>query len=223
MEVYMKRILCAVLLTLIVAAGSYARTFTMRGGVLAAAEFSYDPQYIDIQERFMNGTALMPGLWGEMIFGNLGFGYTGLVSFQNTDTGNAANPYNWSMDFIGSLEMRYHFFGGRSFLDPFVEVGAGSAGHIDLYSEPPSNWTLSSDGTCYEYTGSTDEWWSETQYLKSISLFAQAGLGLSLRFSGLVITARMDYRFDNSPIPVTQFPLYPLNPFEFSLMAGFSM
>jgi hypothetical protein len=219
----MKKILIIALLLVSAAAGIYANSFTLRGGGLAAAEFSDNPQYTDIRDRFLNGTtSLMPGLWGEMIFGNLGFGFTGLVSFQDTATGSSANPYNWSMDFIGSVEMRYHVFGGRSFIDPFVELGVGSAGHLAMYDDPPNNWTLEDDGS-YLYTGDMDYYWSETEYLKSLSLFAEVGGGLSFRFSGIVLTARMDYRFINSPIPMTQFSLYPLDPFEFSIMAGFSM
>ncbi len=37
---------------------------------------------------------------------------------------------NWAVDWQGLLFLRYHFFGSRSFIDPFIEAGFGNAGSV---------------------------------------------------------------------------------------------
>jgi len=111
--------------------------------------------------------------------------------------------YLWFVDWVGSFDLRYHFF-EDFFLDPFLEAGLGSAGRVDISS--------------YEENGLPG-----VEDPLELSVFGQAGGGLAFRLSGLHVGARLLYRFFNSVPPATDFQAYPLKGFRFDLFGGFSL
>jgi hypothetical protein len=147
---------------------------------------------------FSQGT--QPLLWGvgwEIILGRLGVGGNYDVSFrQDAHAG-------WWLDWIApGIFMSFHPLGGNSWIDPFVEVGAGCAGRVNL----------STDADVMDA--------NENLYL---SLFPFAAAGLSLNLDGLLISAKASYTPYNAPIPVTTIGLYPLGQFQIALSGGIAI
>jgi hypothetical protein len=153
-------------------------------------------------QQIVNTFALgdQPLLWGfgwDVILNRVGFGGDYMVSFFR-DAGSA-----WWLDWYApALALSFHPFGGKRVLDPFLQVGIGSAGRVNL-----GGW----------------RYYSFDQDNLYLSLFPFVTGGLNLNLDGLLLGAKFTYTPYNSPIPVTDIPLYPLGKFQVSLTAGISI
>lgn len=140
-----------------------------------------------------------PLLWGfgwEVIPGRAGFGGDYQVSF----TQDAAA--GWWLDWYApALYLSYHPLGGRRFLDPFGEVGAGCAGRVFL-SVPPNPIP------------------SRSLYL---AVFPFVAAGLTMNLDGLMVGAKVAWTPYKAQIPVTTIPVDPLGSFQVTLIAGVSL
>jgi len=195
----------AILVVLLLAALSGAAAFgeSFRLGASVGAELLNRPTYESIRQEFDEGANLLSGLYWEVLMGHLGLGMTYLVDFQNLASPYPELDYLWFVDWVGSFDLRYHFF-EDFFLDPFLEAGLGSAGRADISS--------------YEEHGLPG-----VDSPLQLSLFAQVGGGLAFRLSGLHLGARLLWRPFNEIPPATQFQPYPLKDFRFDLFGGFSL
>lgn len=174
-----------------------------RIGFISGVEFAERPDYDSIVERYHAGDGLIPGFYWEVIPHHLGYGMTCQLVFDRQDSTVAELPYQWYLDWIATWDFRFHPF-RWSFLDPFVELGLGSAGKVEITDydeygvEPPSD-----------------------RNPLHLSLFGQVGWGLGFRLGALNLGARMVYRFFNDPPPATQYEPYPLTDFHVDLFVGF--
>jgi len=112
-----------ILILLTAAAASVTAHETSRTAFIITGEQDRDRR--DLSENDDSSLRFW-GLETETIMDDTGFGMDGLVNFY-TDSLN-----NSMMDWRGQLFMRYHLFGDRSFLDPFMEAGIGNAGTVRL-------------------------------------------------------------------------------------------
>lgn len=139
-----------------------------------------------------------PLFWGvgwEVILGKVGFGGDYMVSFLRDST------TQWWLDWYApALYISYHPIGANSFLDPFFEIGVGSAGRVMLARRPPA--------------GSPN---------LSLALFPFVAAGLSLDLDGLLLGAKLAYTPSISPIPATEIPRYPLGSFQVTVSAGIAL
>jgi hypothetical protein len=139
-----------------------------------------------------------PLLWGfgwEVILNQMGFGGDYTVSFFR-DQGA-----QWWLDWYApAIGLSFHPLGGNRIVDPFLQVGIGSAGRVNFKR-----------GGYYS---------TQDLYL---SIFPFVTGGLSLNLDGLLLGAKVTYTPYNSPIPVTDIPAYPLGKFQVTLTAGISI
>ena len=196
-----KTILIGLLLAAVVSAAAFGENF--RIGVSVGAELLDRPTFESIRQEFDEGANLLSGLYWEVLRDHVGFGMTYLVDFQRLDSPYPEMQYLWFVDWVGSFDLRYHFF-EDFFLDPFLEAGLGSAGRVDISS--------------YEENGLPG-----VEDPLELSVFGQVGGGLAFRLSGLHLGARLLYRVFNDVPPATEFQPYPLKGFRFDLFGGFSL
>jgi hypothetical protein len=189
------------LLLAAMSAAAFGESFRL--GTSVGAELLDRPTFESIQQEFDEGTNLLSGLYWEVLRDHLGFGMTYLVDFQRLDSPYPEMQYLWFVDWVGSFDLRYHFF-EDFFLDPFLEAGLGSAGRVDISS--------------YEENGLPG-----VEDPLELSVFGQVGGGLAFRLSGLHLGARLLYRVFNDVPPATEFQPYPLKGFRFDLFGGFSL
>ncbi|OHD75043.1 MAG: hypothetical protein A2V99_07610 [Spirochaetes bacterium RBG_16_67_19] len=189
------------LLLAAMSAAAFGESFRL--GTSVGAELLDRPTFESIQQEFDEGTNLLSGLYWEVLRDHLGFGMTYLVDFQRLDSPYPEMEYLWFVDWVGSFDLRYHFF-EDFFLDPFLEAGLGSAGRVDISS--------------YQENGLPG-----VEDPLELSLFGQVGGGLAFRLSGLHLGARLLYRVFNNVPPATEFQPYPLKGFRFDLFGGFSL
>jgi hypothetical protein len=181
------------------AATAFAGSF--RFGAQYGAEFVDRPSVSGVMQAFDQRTGLLPGLYWEYAPGKLGFGMTSLFGFNRVDVAAPVYQERW-LDYITSLDLRFHFLGPRATLDPFIEAGFGAAGRSNF--------------TDYEAIGAGSNDYSPT----NLSLFGQAGGGLALKLSIFQLGARLDWRFWNGAVPGTAFAPYPLKNFSVALFGG---
>jgi len=196
----MKKVM--LLFVLLIFSTNFLLAEKFRIGICGASEFSEMPHGIDDFKESDEALDIMPGLYWEVIFGNLGLGMTYNIKFFRIDSSEDGNANDWYFDWIGSIDLRYHFL--RTFiLDPFIEVSLGNAGRVDIPD-------------CNQFD-------SEQINPMYLSLFAQFGIGLAVRLEGFHIGGKLVYRTMNEPPPATQFDIYPLKNFQFSLLIGLSL
>jgi len=196
----MKKTIFMILLATIVAFGAFADH--VRLGLIGSVEFDQKPDWEQVADAFDAGENVAKGFYWEVIPDHLGYGMTCNVLFDRRESLIPEVDYQWYMDWIASWDFRYHPL-RWSFLDPFVELGLGSAGKVDI--------------TEYEEYG-LDEDTAEDPL--QLSLFAQVGWGLGFRLGALNLGARMTYRFWNEIPPGTQFEPYPLEEFNVGVFGG---
>jgi hypothetical protein len=189
------------LLLAAMSAAAFGESFRL--GTSVGAELLDRPTFESLQREFDEGTNLLSGLYWEVLRDHLGFGMTYLVDFQRLDSPYPEMQYLWFVDWVGSFDLRYHFF-EDFFLDPFLEAGLGSAGRVDVSS--------------YEENGLPG-----VEDPLELSVFGQVGGGLAFRLSGLHLGARLLYRVFNDVPPATEFQPYPLKGFRFDFFGGFSL
>ena len=195
----MKRILSIILLLFIFTGLLSAEVFRIGG--IGSMELMNNPINEENREEFSSEVDIIPGLYWEVLLGRLGFGMTYLGDFTSVSSEISDMEYEWYFDWIGSWDFRYHILGNFA-VDPFLEFGLGSAGRVDIS----------------DYDGNT-----ELRDPLQLSLFTQAGGGAALRLDNFNIGGKLLYRISNSPVPATQFEVYPLKNFQLAFFGGFSI
>jgi hypothetical protein len=173
------------LLLAAMSAAAFGESFRL--GTSVGAELLDRPTFESIQQEFDEGTNLLSGLYWEVLRDHLGFGMTYLVDFQRLDSPYPEMEYLWFVDWVGSFDLRYHFF-EDFFLDPFLEAGLGSAGRVDISS--------------YEENGLPG-----VEDPLQLSVFGQVGGGLAFRLSGLHLGARLLWRVSTCPAATSSSPI----------------
>ncbi len=121
----MKRALLIVAIIAIATTGAFAQlTFGLSAQQYYEEDANGDlPTMSEAWADFRDGVGVYAGGFGELIFGQLGVG----LSFNQQTFVDDAYPsgerdmWNYDMNVYAS----YHIFGGRAFIDPFLQAGLG--------------------------------------------------------------------------------------------------
>ena len=186
------RLFVFALALLVAAAAVHSDTQVRLSGHLALG-FAERPSVREVAEAFSDSGR--PFLWGpgwEVILDHVSLGGTYLVSFFQDGT-----PAWWLDWYAEPLYLGYHLFGAGSLIDPFVQIGLGSAGRVILEEQPPVD--------------------RDKLY---ISVFPFVAGGFVLDLDGFVIGSRIAAYPAVSPPPATDFSNYPLDNFQVSLFAS---
>ena len=173
----------------------------LRFGAELSAEFVDRPSVEAVMQEFDQRANLIPGLYLEYAPKNLGIGVTALLDLTKAPGTAPVDEELW-LDWISSLDLRYHFLGSQAFLDPFIEAGFGAAGRSNI--------------TDYEAFGVGANDYSPT----NLSLFGQVGAGLAVKLSIFHLGAKADWRFWNGAVPGTAYEPYPLKNVSIALFGG---
>lgn len=172
-----------------------------RIGGIGAMEMMNNPMNEENRQIFDEEVEIIPGLYWEVILGKIGFGMTYLVDFSHINSELPELEYEWYLDWIGSVDFRYHIL-GNFVIDPFLEIGLGNAGRVDIS----------------DYGGNNG-----LREPLQLSLFTQTGGGAALKLDNFHIGGKLLYRILNNPVPATQFESYPLKNFQLAFFGGFSI
>ena len=194
-----KTILMVILFSLIGFAASADR---LRVGLIGTVELDEKPDCETVVERFHAGENVLNGLYWEVISDHVGSGMTCSLDFDRHLSPIPEVDHQWTMDWVATWDFRYHPL-RWCFIDPFVELGLGCAGKVDI--------------TDYQEYGLEED---DVRDPLHLSLFAQAGWGLGFRLGALNFGGRMAYRFWNAPPPGTRFDPYPLEAFNVGVFGG---
>jgi hypothetical protein len=182
----------------------------------SATELSGELSLDSAVKGFADYDNLFSGIHWELIHDHVGYGLRGLVRFQHEP--GETQTYDWSMDWDGELHLGLHFLGAGRLLDPFVELGLGSAGRVLLGGGDAGTWVQAESGEWHYVPSEADP--ERRAGLQSMSLFPVVAAGLALDLRGVLVGARVSYRLGNEPVPATQFPPSPLSPLQVSLFGG---
>jgi hypothetical protein len=190
----------SLLLLLLMFTGMLSAEIFRIGGI-GAMELMNNPIHEENRQEFDGEVDIIPGIYWEVILGQIGFGMTYMGDFTSLKSELPQIEYEWYFDWIGSWDFRYHIL-GNFVLDPFLEFGLGSAGRVDIS----------------DYEGN-----DELRDPLQLSLFTQAGGGVSVKLDTFHLGGKLLYRISNSPVPATQFDMYPLKNFQLAFFGGFSI
>jgi len=174
-----------------------------------AADFVENPTFASVRTSFDDRTNVFWGPSWEVILDNVGFGMHTLVKFDRLLTGLDEPLYDWSLDWMGDFFLSYHFFGAGRLLDPFIEVGFGSAGRVDI-DRDHGYWHEDKHG----------DWETDQGGVSNMSLFPYVGAGFAVDLNGIILGGRVNYRPVGFPVPATQFAEYPLTNLQVGFFAG---
>ena len=210
----MKKLLIFLVLLSGIAVSVSAVSTSARFGAILDVGFVDSPSISDIINEIDRGINFKPGFEFAMKIDRIGFGLNSFIMFNRTKSINSELLWDWTFDWIGTLNIGYHLARTWYFLDPFIEAGLGAAGRVDLTPQQDSS----------------DEWgYIEADYygydsynrLLNLSLVGYIAAGLSLRIDMLYVSCKLSYWPLNSPPPATQFMPYPVKQFQFAISAGF--
>ncbi len=190
----MKRRIIAIAAAIMLAAGasSFAATFSLT--LNAEKDFSQIPTAEEVVAGFSTDPLPLWGFGWEVVLKRIGIGGTYYVKFFE-DTGSS-----WTLDWIGQpIYVSYHFFGGKSFLDPFVMAGAGCSGRVLLEDAYPGTSAL------------------------FLSIYPFVGAGVGLHFGDFTAGATFSYVPFNSGIPATDIPAYPAGNYQVAVYTGVTL
>ena len=185
---------------LISAMNIYSDDFRIGG--IAGIGFTSKLSTEDIMEEYDKNLDIFPGFFWEVTMDRFGFGMTYMVKFNKLNSGLSGIDNKWHFDWIGSFDFRFHIL-DKTHMDPFVAAGIGCAGSVDI--------------TNYRSEGYDRDLYADDMLL---SLFAQIGGGLNVKFDNIILGGQLTYIFYNEVPPATNFDPYPLKNFEFTLMLG---
>ncbi len=114
-----KRLIALAAVLAIATTGAFAQ---LAIGATGALYSDSDLAPEDIVARFQNGDGIYYGPFIELGLGKLALGFSANFSFYTEDWGFMQPEM---MDIDGAFYLQGHLFRYRSFLDPFVEAGAG--------------------------------------------------------------------------------------------------
>jgi len=118
-----KKLILVVAIFAFVATGAFAQlTF----GVTAAQYYQKDangdlPSLATAFDDFKDGTGVYWGGFGEIILDDMGIG----LSFNQQTYEDALYPAATMWNYDVNVYLAYHIFGGKAFLDPFLQAGLG--------------------------------------------------------------------------------------------------
>jgi hypothetical protein len=211
-------ILICIVVLLVTGVTGLSATEQVRLVLNLAADFVENPTLASVQSSFDDQAKVFWGPSWEVILDNVGFGMHYLVKFDRLSTGLENPLYDWSLDWMGDFFVSYHFFGVGRFLDPFIEVGFGNAGRVDI-DRNYGYWDEDSHGE-WDYVY---EWRPNQGGVSNMSLFPYIGAGLAVDLNGVILGGRVDYRPIVLPVPATQFADYPLTNLQVGFFAGFAL
>jgi len=185
-----------------------------RFGAILDVGFVNSPSMSDIIKEIDKGINFKPGFEFAMKINRIGFGLNSFIMFNRTKSTDSELLWDWTLDWMGTLNIGYHLARTWYFLDPFIEAGLGAAGRVDL-----SPWQDSLGDT--GYTGADYYGYDDYNRLLNLSLIGYIAAGLSLRIDMLYVSGKLSYWPLNSPPPATQFMPYPVKQFQFAVSAGF--
>ena len=139
------RTLCATLLIVLAGSVQLAADGQFRMVLNLTSDFAQKPTLESVQTAFDDQTNLFWGPSWEVITDRLGFGMHYLVKFDRLSTGQEQVLYDWSLDWMGDFFVSYHVFGGGAFIDPFIEIGFGNVGRVDI-DDDDGYWVEEADG-----------------------------------------------------------------------------
>jgi hypothetical protein len=197
------------------ATGAFGRD-QVRLSMNLAADFVDRPTITAVRTKFDDQAKVFWGPSWEVILDNVGFGMHYLVKFDRLATEEDYPLYDWSLDWMGDFFVSYHFFGVGRFLDPFIEVGFGNAGRVDI-DHDPGYWVRHPMMGEWDYVY---EWQPNQSGVSHMSLFPYIGAGLAVDLSGIIIGARINYRPVVLPVPAAQFLDFPLTNLQVGFTAG---
>jgi hypothetical protein len=133
--------------------------------------------------------------WGfgwEVICGHYGIGGSYCTNFERDAR------RRWNVEWYSEvIYMGYHFFQKGRFLDLFVRVGLGNAGSIFL--------------------GDND---NDIRDRLLLTIFPVLGAGIACEFDGFCAGFSINYTPLMSPVPVTDFEVYPLKNVQAVIFCG---
>jgi hypothetical protein len=148
-----------------------------------------------VNQGFLNGETNIAGFGSEFVWDKYGFEFETRFSFDQDPT------LDWYTQWSTNLNFNYHPLGVDSFLDPFVGIGFGSSGMVNINQAERDH---------YGYT----------DYLNlSIHTHAQAGLAFAL--DNLYLGGKISYYPGQMPIPAAHIPAFDQEELSFTLFAGF--
>lgn len=200
----MKRKLLIIVTLTILSSGIFADSKNIEVRLLGFVETSLKKNYDHFEEDDMLDNFY--GASWEVIINNIGFGGHYGVNFESYNSFDYTNKYSkiWTMDWKGDMFISYHFFGAKSFIDPFIELGVGNAGRTYLNKLEKSYNSYNS-------------------YVTNMSLFPYIAAGCSFNLGGLLLGGKINYNHDGMEIPGTNFAPYELNNISITLFAGASI
>lgn len=208
----------AAVLVMAAAPGFGDAQFRMAGN--AAVDVADKPAMSDLQSSLDDPASFFyGGHWEVITGGSVGFGMHGLTRFT---AGPMAEPVsdldNWWMDWNGDLFISFHLFGGGAVVDPFLEIGYGCAGRVELTQGPSGYWSQGDDGL-WTYT-----WYPESyEPVTNMSLYPCVAAGVAFDLDGFLIGIRGAYRPVAHAIPATRIPNYPLKSVQISFIGGLAL
>ena len=153
-----------------------------------------DSPSFDQATRALQSQKPFVGFGWEVVMTHVGIGGSYIIDFSEDI------PSAWWIDWDAqAVYASYHLLGTRSFVDPFVDAGIGCAGRV----------FLGPDGSPADKI--------------ALTLYPFASAGAALELNGLRLGAKLSYALNQSAIPATTIPGYPLGRFQVSAFAGLSI
>jgi hypothetical protein len=181
-----KRIVAALALGALVASGAFAElTF----GVSGVQYFADDS--IGLKEAFdglKDGTNVYYGGFIEIIGRHMGLGGSFNYYDMPEDFGFSVLKM-WSYD--ANLYLSYHFFGGRAFIDPFVQMGIGMMAFNYKDPQGAKDFVETFTGPVSHYDSSYID--KDDPMYASLYWDAGAGLGVNLGIVGVYVKGMYNF------------------------------
>lgn len=171
-------------------------------GVTGVQYYEEDTAIAESWEQFKDGDGVYWGGYAEIIMNKLGFG----VSFnQQTDADPDGDTKFDMWNYDANFFLSYHLFGGRAFLDPFLQAGVGLMAYDYKNKDELEDWYESMD--MYDMV-SDDPLFG--------SLYYDFGLGLGVNLGSIGIFAKAMWNIQSDePLysddygPVFEWPVMP--------------
>jgi hypothetical protein len=187
----MKRLICCLIIIPILSFTCFAGTRVRLTGVVCS-EFMDVPGSTEKDAVFFNPEQSYWGFGWEVICGHYGLGGSYCTDFER-DAGR-----QWNVEWYSEvIYMSYHFFQTGWIVDPFVHVGLGNAGSVFL-SDDDNN----------------------IRDRLLLTIFPVLGAGITCERDGFCAGLSINYTPLMSPVPVTDFDVYPIKNVQAVIFCG---